>query len=144
MPAGDSSRDCRRLMCTMALAMGAAAWLAACVPAVEVKSETVAAPAPVVAEALPGPIALAPQLTGPPPAAGAPEPTAATIAAVLAAPAPAQVETRAVPAATLATAQVAAPAPPPVTCPSDTVGMWSGPDVAGASVYICRRLNPRL
>jgi hypothetical protein len=118
-----------------------AAWVAGCVPIDESKTEAAAAPgAAVSAEALPGPVALAPEVTGAPPAKPAAAATAEKIAAVLAAPKPVPA-----PEATAATATPAAaeasPAPPPVRCPPDTVGKWIGPDVVGAPVYICRRLT---
>ena len=143
-----------------AILLAIAAWLAGCAAVGETKPE--AAAASVTAEALPGPVALAPELTepsepaaksaattvaavraGPAPVASA-EPTAAAIAAVLGGPAPMAAPEPA-PAAAPSPAPVAMAtfAPAPATCPSDTVGAWSGPDAAGVPVFVCRRLNPR-
>jgi hypothetical protein len=129
------------------IAVLAMAWLAACAPVGENKPEAAAAASALVAvETLPK--ALAPELTGPPPAPPPSAPSAAAIAAALAAPAPVAPPAVAPPAATPAVAPLAAtpavappPTPPPMVCPPGSIGMWS-PDAVGASVFICRRLNP--
>jgi len=120
------------------------AWLAGCVPVEESKTDAAAAPAAIAAEALPGPVALAPEVTGRSPEKPAADVTADKIAAVLTAPAPAPAPApvsapEPAPAATPASA--APPSgPPPVKCPADTVGKWSA-DVIGLPVYICKRLT---
>ena len=120
-----------------AVLLAMVAWLAGCVPVEESKTDAAAAPAAVTSEALPGPIALAPELAGPKPAKLSAEVTPDKIAAVLAAPEPVRAPEPA-PGATLAAA-APPPGPPPVQCPADMVGKWSGPDIAGVPVYICRR-----
>jgi len=133
--------DRRGISTRTAIFLVMAAWLAGCVPVEEGKTEAAAAPDPAVtAEALPGPVALAPELAGPQPAKASAAVTADKIAAVLTAPAPARPPEPA-PAATSA-ATTPPSGPPPVKCPADTVGKWGGPDVIGLPVYICRRPNP--
>jgi hypothetical protein len=124
--------------------LAAAAWLAGCVPIEDGKTEAAAGPdAAITAEALSGPVPLAPELKAPQPATRSADVTADKIAAVLAAPAPAPAPASEAAAEPVAAAAAAAPpAPPPVTCPPGTAGKWSGPDVIGQPVYICRRLNP--
>jgi hypothetical protein len=132
--------DRRRISTRTAILWAMAAWLAGCVPIDDSKSEAAGAPgAAVSAEVLPGPAALAPEITGAPRARPPAEVTADKIAAVLTAPKPLPVPEPSPPAAPAAAE--APPAPPPVKCPSDTVGKWGGPDVVGAPVYICRRLT---
>jgi hypothetical protein len=116
------------------IAVLAMAWLAACAPVGENKPEAAAAASALVAvETLPK--ALAPELTGPPAAPPPSAPSAAAIAAALAAPAPVA------PPAVAPPAVAPPPTPPPMVCPPGSIGMWS-PDAVGASVFICRRLNP--
>jgi len=125
--------------------LATAAWLAGCVPVYEEKTEAATTPeAAVTAEALPGPVALAPELNGPQPAKRSAEVTADKIASVLASPAPAPEPAAAAKPVTATPAAAVTPSgPPPITCPADTAGGWSGPDVTGQPVYICRRLNPQ-
>jgi len=123
-------------------------------PAIAVQSLPPAAPGPSINEKpLAGPIALAPSMTGAPPAASAPpalRPEPPAVSATPAAPAP----------PTPAPAPVAMPAPPPapavgmpapapiaatpqpsaISCPPGATAVWSEPDLAGTPVAICRRL----
>ena len=123
--------DRRGISTRAAILLATAAWLAGCVPIDDGKMEA----ASVTAEALPGPVALAPEVTGPLPAEITPD----KIAAVLTAPKPGPAPEPS-PAPTPASA-APPPGPPPVKCPPDTVGKWSGPDVVGLPVYICRHLT---
>jgi hypothetical protein len=91
---------------------------------------------PVAAEKLSAPVALAPGMTGQPPA---PAPSAAPAPPAGPPPAPPPAASAAIPAA--------APAgePPPAgtaPCPPGTIGAWSAPDVVGARVYICHQAYP--
>jgi hypothetical protein len=125
-----------RISTRTAILFAMVAWLAGCVPVEESKTDAVAAPGAVSSEALPGPIALTPELAGAKPAKLSAEVTPDKIAAVLAAPEPVRAPESA-PAATLAAA-APPPGPPPMKCPADTVGKWSA-DVIGVPVYVCRR-----
>jgi hypothetical protein len=133
--------------------------LAACVPVTDAPPGTAgSAQPPIAAKPLPGPVALAPGMTGGAPAPAAvhpaappPAPIAAPAAAIPAAPAPAPVTPSPPPApvqpaasAPTAVPAVAIPAaaPPGASCPQGSIGMWSPPDVTGTAVYICRRLHP--
>ncbi len=112
-------------------------------------------PAPVAAgtsppavEAMPGPIALAPSMTGvpapsPAPARPLPPPPARSIAVATPAPPPrpaAAVEIPTPPPTPFAA--VGIPTVAPFPCPPGAIAMWSEPDVAGTPVPICRRLSP--
>ncbi|HEX3952414.1 MAG TPA: hypothetical protein VHW90_02495 [Stellaceae bacterium] len=107
-------------------------WLSGCSLLTEAPATATDSNAPITAEAVPapepasGPVALAPEMTGPP----ATSRPAATAAAMPQAPAP-----------TVSVAAAAAPAPRP--CPSGTIGMWSEPDLAGAAVFVCHQIPPR-
>ena len=123
----------RQISVGTAILLATAAGLVGCADPGDIRPETDSTAAtPVAAGALPGPIALAPELTGAPPPSQRTDPTAAAIAAVLAGPVPAAGNAPAAGA-------IATFGPAPTSCPPDTVGVWAGPDAAGAPVFLCRR-----
>jgi hypothetical protein len=104
-------------------------WLGACVP-IEDRSPPTAAgtnPPSVEPAAAPGPIALAPSITG----AAAPVPAPGPVPPPLPLPPPP------VPAAAVETPPFA-----PASCPPGAIAMWRAPDAAGAPVTICRPFHP--
>ena len=124
-------------------------WLGACAPMEDWPPLTVAGTNPPAVEpaSAPGPIALAPSITGPAAPFPAPVP-------VLPPPRPLPPPPVPAPAPTPVVAMPApppAPAPPaaaveiptfaPIACPPGAIAMWSTPDSAGAPVPICRRLS---
>ena len=140
----------------MAAALIAAAWLGGCAPINgQPPNAGSAASPPGAAEPLAGPVALAPDITGPPPPSPAAvaravlpaetaEPNAAAIAAALGVPVKALNATPASPpAAALATAVAPPPeAAPPAPCPPGSAGVWTPPDAAGVPVFVCRPMHP--
>jgi hypothetical protein len=133
-------------------------WLGACSPLTDETTVSTTDIAPGAsaepAQGPPGPVVLAPGLTGErllPPAAPtratAPPPAPVTAAAPPPPPPPAPVaaEAAAPPTPAAAPAPIAAAAAPPavpISCPPGSIAMWSQPDVVGAAVPICHRLNP--
>jgi hypothetical protein len=133
-----------RVVRSVAIISAIPLWLGACSPIGQSTSQAAVASPPTTVKPLPGPIVLAPSMTGPlalaPPPAPPPTPAPA-----LAMPAPP-------PGAALA---VAIPALPPgpttaveiptfasVPCPPGAIAMWGEPDMSGTPVPICRRLGP--
>jgi hypothetical protein len=120
-------------------------WLGACALMEDWPPPTAAGINPPAVEPAPGPIALAPSMTGGP--AAVPSPVAA--------PARPLAPSRPLPPLPAPAAAVAMPAPPPapsaavviptfapILCPPGAIAMWSEPDAAGTPVPICRRFHP--
>jgi hypothetical protein len=110
-----------------------ALWLGACAPMEDRPPPTAAGtagtnPPSVEPASAPGPIALAPSITG----AAAPVPAPVPVP-----PPPLPLPPPPVPAAT-----VEIPTFAPASCPPGAIAMWSAPDSAGAAVAICRPFHP--
>ena len=127
-----------------------APWVGACAPMEDRPPPTAAGtagtnPPSVEPASTPGPIALAPSITGAatipvpapvpvPPPRPLPLPPPPVPAAAVAMPAP--------PSPPSAAATVEIPTFAPATCPPGAIAMWSAPDSAGAPVTICRPFHP--
>jgi len=124
-------------------------WLGACSP-VQHPAPPAAADTgpPTIVEPPPGPIALAPSITGTPAPLPAPAPAVAMLAppplapvAAVALPPPAPtVAMPAPPPAPAPAVETAATAPSP--CPPGATPVMSKPDMAGIPVLLCRRAQP--
>ena len=123
-----------------------ALWLGACAPIEDRPPPTAAGTNPPSVEpaSAPGPIALAPSITG----------AAAPVPAPVPVPPPPRPLPAAAPAARSrcrdartapppsAAAAVEIPTFAPASCPPGAIAMWSAPDSAGAPVTICRPFHP--